>query len=63
MKQETLIKLSAAEIQKLETELSGKVGEYIRIEYEKRMADADYNKRMTALWDEIVEIETRISEK
>ena len=62
MKQEKLIKLTAAEIQKLENELSGHVAQYIKIEFEKRTADADYNERMTKLWNEIIAIQTRINE-
>jgi hypothetical protein len=63
MKQENLIRLTPAQIQDLKSDLSGKVAKYIKIEDEKKTADADFNERLTELWDEIKEIQTRISEE
>ena len=62
MRQEKLIRLTPAEVESLKSELSGKVGEYIKLEDEKKAADADFTERLNDLWDEIRGMQTRINE-
>lgn len=58
----TLFPPSPEEMSDNKEKLSTLVGEFIRIEDDKKAADADYNERLTELWDEIKALRARIKE-
>ena len=58
----TLFPPSPEEISAAKERLSTLLGEYIRIEDDKKASDADFNERLTDLWDEIRELRARIRE-
>jgi hypothetical protein len=60
--QPLLIKPSPEELADLKERLSRNVGAFIALEDEKKEADADFNERLTELWEEIKGLRIRIRE-
>ena len=58
--QKALFPPSPEELAELKQQLATLVGEYIEMEDHKKAADADYNKRLAHMWDEIRGLRARI---
>lgn len=62
MKQEMLVKPTAAELVALKNELAAKVSEYINLEDMKAEVNKDYGEQMGELWEQIRGLRIRIKE-
>lgn len=62
MKQEKLIKLDPAQIDKLKIELANLTINYLTLEAQKRAADEELNAELKAIWGRMEEINIQIKE-
>lgn len=60
--QQLLVTPSAEQVAHMKHRLSGLVGEYIKIEDEKKAADSDFNERLAEIWDEVRGLRAQIKD-